>query len=455
MTVSMWMIACWALLIPCVALAVGWLRVQRDIFLLLIYFQSLIYINVAPILAAPDVSTAMQGRYAWLQAWVLTLFQFPLIVVYCLTLHRRQRIYSVDRTFNVSTSRLALFGGACAMHGIAYFVVAAKYGLFYRRIAENLVTVQLSMNVIEFAIYRSFIELGPFLVAAQLLVLRTRPPMSHSMRALARAGFTITTMLFLAYAIVNTRLFVLVTIAMWIGVISVTRHGRSLGLTAIMAIGVAGVAALYAIRVVNSVRASFANGSSLLAIENFLPVGSGPDPKPDDQYRWRLNGIDLMAMIADGVESQGPALGAAWAVPLVLSLDPIVRTPFTLDAKRAGLTTAKTWLMLRYGGVVKEDYYSCVLTDAYGNFGVYGFLLSAVVLGGTLAFATAALRWSSAPAALLFGVFALTRILPFEQGLETVLFSWFKLAPFVIAFLIIYPLRRHVEAGALSFSPAV
>ena len=98
--------------------------------------------------------------------------------------------------------------------------------------------------------------------------------------------------------------------------------------------------------------------------------------------------------------------------------------------------------MLRYSGVGKADYYSCMLTDVYGNFSIYGFLLPAIVLGVVLARATAALRWSAKPAAVVFAAFAITRVLPFEQGFESILFMWYKLVPFVLVALVFYPLRR-------------
>src|SRR5205085_7524496 len=120
--------------------------------------------------------------------------------------------------------------------------------------------------------------------------------------------------------------------------------GAVLG-TALVAVG-----GLYALRVVENVRLSFSNGTGIFALENFLPVAAH-EGHLDDTLRWRLNGVDLIAMIADNVEAQGPALGTAWAVPFVLSLDPIVRTPFTVEATRANLTAATTWLLPRHGGV--------------------------------------------------------------------------------------------------------
>jgi hypothetical protein len=208
-----------------------------------------------------------------------------------------------------------------------------------------------------------------------------------------------------------------------------------------MGMVVLAVSGLYVLRVVSNVRLAFASGDSIFALENFLPVAArqGQD---DDTLRWRLNGVDLIAIISDNVEAQGPAMGTAWAVPFVLSLDPIVRTPFSIAAKSASLTSAKSWLLLRYSGVGKTDYYSCMLTDAYGNFSIYGFLLPALLLGIIFARATAALRWSAKPAAIVIAAFAITRALPFEQEFGSLLYAWLKLVPFVLVALVFYPLRR-------------
>ena len=206
-------------------------------------------------------------------------------------------------------------------------------------------------------------------------------------------------------------------------------------------------------RVVANVRLAVGRGESMFALTNFLPI-STQEGQLDDTLRWRMNGVDLIAMIADNVEAQGPALGGAWAVPFILSLDPIVRTPFTVAAKTANLTSAKSWLMLRYSGVGKTDYYSCMLTDVYGNFSIYGFLLPAFLLGIVLARATAALRWSAKPAAVVIAAFAITRVLPFEQEFESLLFGWYKLVPFVLVALLFYPLRKRRD-GAIPAQAAV
>jgi hypothetical protein len=447
MTLAMWLISLWATLIPLLGLAFRRLELRRDTFFLLVYLQTLAYVDFAPILASTDLNAATVDRYAWVQFWALVLFQLPLTIIYAVVIRRRRPIVPEGRVFALSPVRLTVFAVGSVLFGVAYTVVAVEYGLIYRRLGEDLSKIQMSMNIIDFAIYRAFIELGPFLMSVQLLLLRTQPTMSRQLRAWAWAGLLSTSVLYMSFAMINTRLTALMTLVTMYGIVNVTSRGtRRFSLGAAMGALVVAVGGFYAVRVVGNVRLSVGRGESIFALSNFLPVAS-QEGQLDDTLRWRMNGVDLIAMIADNVEAQGPALGGAWAVPFVLSLDPIVRTPFTVAAKTANLTSAKSWLMLRYSGVGKTDYYSCMLTDVYGNFSIYGFLLPALLLGIVLARATAALRWSAKPAGVVFAAFAITRVLPFEQEFESLLFGWYKLLPFVLVALLFYPLRRRRHAA--------
>jgi hypothetical protein len=456
MTLAMWLIALWAALVPILALAFGQLELRRDTFFLFVYLQALIYVDIAPILVTSDVNSATVSRYTWVQSWALLLFQVPLVIIYSVVIRRRRRSLPSEREFRLSSVRLGVFVVGSCLFGVAYFIVATEYGLLYRRLGEDLANIQLTMNLAEFAMYRAFIELGPFLMAVQVLLLRTQTNMSRRVRLWVWVGLLLTSLLFMMYALINSRLTAVMTLATLYGIVNVTSSRTSrLNIGTVLGTIVVSLGGLYAMRVVANVRLAFGNDESIFALRNFLPVASR-EGQADDTLGWRLNGVDLIAMIADNVEAQGPAFGAAWAVPAVLSLDPIVRTPFTVAAKTANLTTAKSWLLLRYSGVGKTDYYSCMLSDVYGNFSIYGFLLPAVLLGIVLARATAALRWSASPAAIVFAAFAMTRVLPFEQEFGSLLFGWYKLVPFVLVALLFYPLRRprtRTQVATLELQP--
>jgi len=67
MTATMWIVTLWAMMLPILALALRVLELRRDTFFLLVYVQALAYVDIAPLLASSDLSTAIQDRYAWVQ----------------------------------------------------------------------------------------------------------------------------------------------------------------------------------------------------------------------------------------------------------------------------------------------------------------------------------------------------------------------------------------------------
>lgn len=447
---GMFSIALGASLLVGGALALGKLTVRRDGFFLLFYVQSLLYLDIAPAIAAADVSTATQEQYVWIQGWAFVLFQLPLLIAYLFALRRRRdAARPANRSFRFSASRLQLLVAAIAALGIGYFVVAARNGLLYRRIGgEDLAAAQLQMSTPEFAIYRVFLELGLFLCASMLVVLRLPSDIRSASRTTARVGFIVAAGLWLGYALVNSRLTAALTIAaLWSAMSVVESQPRRFSPRVLLGVPAMLFFAAYAMQIVSNIREAHSTGGAMFALENFIPT-TPTQPQSDDELQWRMNGIDLIATISANVEAQGAAHGRAWAVPLILSLDPIVRTPFTIAAKRAALTTAKSWLLLEYGGVSKTDYYSCMLSDVYGNFSIYGFPIAGILLGVLLGLSTRALRWSSSPAAIIIALFVITRILPFEQEFETVLFGWYRLVPFVLLVIAIYPLRRRVKSSS-------
>jgi hypothetical protein len=287
MTATMWIVTLWATMIPIIALALRILEFRRDTFFLLIYVQTLAYVDIAPLFASTDVNVAMQDRYGWVQMWALLLFQIPLMLTYVYVLRRRRRILPTERQFHVSATRTTFFILGSALLGVFHFAVAAKYGLLYRRLGEELSSIQLSMNLVEFALYRSFVELGPFLIAAQLLLLRTQTDMSSRLRAWGLLGFAITMLLFMGFAIVNSRLTAVLTLATVYAIMNVTSNARRINVGAVVGTVLLAVGGLYVLQVVVNVRLSVSNGDGIFALQNFLPMATRQG-QLDDTLRWRM-----------------------------------------------------------------------------------------------------------------------------------------------------------------------
>ncbi len=442
----MWLALAWAVGLPVLALAAGALEVRRDAFLLIVYAQAVVYVHVAPTLAAADVNSATQSTYASLQWYALGCFELPFLVIYAWTRARfaRRSAGGPPREFVMSPVRTVLFCAVVLSFALGYYIVAVREGLVYRRLGEGIAELQLNMDFTDLLFYRTFMELGPYFMCILLLVVRVRPRGGDAVR-LASGALVATAIMYFGYALINSRLTAVITLAALVGIYQLTGDlTRRLKPATVVGIALSVFAAAYMVRVVENVRSSFARGGSLFDPANLLPGGSG-EAAQDDSMRWRLNGLDLIATISGNVASQGPALGTAWAAPLVVSLDPIVRTALTVEMKRAALTTSKSLLLLRYAGVSRTDYYSCMLSDAYGNFAVAGFGLVALVMGTLLAWATATVAGGASPAKLFVAAFVLTRLLPFEQEFASVLFGWFKLAPFVVLCCLVNPLRRRTR----------
>ena len=441
MTALMWTATGWAAVLPILMVALGQLSWRRDIFLLLVYVQAIGYVHVGPTLSAADLDVATQARYAEMQWLALALFELPLLLVYWILVRRPLRRRTA--TLGFSASRATLLAAGSLLLGIGYVAVSLRSGLLYRRIGEQIATAQLQLDLASFAVYRGFLEAGLFLVAALYVYRRLPGQRPRRTRVVLLAGLWGTLGCFALYALVNSRLTALLICATLYGVHQLTDRtpARGIRLARAATIGLVLAAAAYGLAVVSNVRDAYSRGRPVVDVRNLVPQSSR-DATIDRPTYWRLNGLDIIVLISDNVRRDGPAYGTAWAVPFVVSLDPIVRTPLTVQLKEAALTTSKSFLMLRYAGVARTDYYSCMLTDAYGNFAEAGFLIAAIVLAVALALSTRALVSLRSPAAIVVAVFVVTRLLPFEQEFGTVLYGWLKLAPGVLVLALWSPLRR-------------
>jgi hypothetical protein len=170
----------------------------------------------------------------------------------------------------------------------------------------------------------------------------------------------------------------------------------------------------------------------------FVPQGAGAFG--DEQSYMRLNGIDLMARLLPGIEREGPALGAAWeSVNWYLRrfTDPQGFNEFRLSRN----TTAKGYLMKRYLGWDLADYFSCTLTDLFGNFHVLGLLGGAVLLVTLFRFSASRFMAPRGGAALVLAVFVVVHAIVFDQEAIGLLFGWTKQLPILLAVLALRPFR--------------
>lgn len=438
---ELWLVALAAGVVPLVFAGFGALRAPRDAVWALVYGQSLVYLFVAPAAVAGTQATGAQGWYQRLGWQALVLFAVPATALYAWWVARAAaEPPSADAAPPWQTggpATLAVVGGSVAA-ALGFCWAAAASGLFYRRIGtEALAEASADLPIAVFAVYRTFVEAAPFLLALQVMVLRRALAPDGWQRGAWRVALGATGVTFGAYVLVNSRQQFALLVAMFVCLAALTRR-RGAGVRperVLLGLALVGVT-VYGLRVIENVRDAVGEGRSIADPRNLLWARSAA-LRDEESVFARANGIDLIVRTADGVRAQGPAVGTLWLVPAVVSLDPIVRTDQTEALKRAGLTTAKSFMLLRYAGVAETDYYSSIVTDAYGNFGPWGFALVAVVLARLVAYVVGALTTVRSPAAVVAGCFMLSRVLPFEQEFATLLFGWLKLSPVVLALMFV------------------
>jgi hypothetical protein len=421
-----------------------WRSIGRHFFFLFFFSLTVAYLDVFPVLSLHEYAeTALVGLrvgppaeivqdYAIVQFYCLCFFQLPLVLGYFgLGLRPRgRRIVS-----NPGGSRAIAI--ASIVFSLLFLWVLLSEGLLMARVSVDLTPVLIEMPFFKFFVYRLFQESGVFLIGVLFFLAHFS---AGPARQLVWAAWVTTVGAYGIWAVFNSRWSLLLLVVCSLGFWLAARGDKmpSPRVFARMASCVV-LGAYLATIVVNVRRIGF---EDRLSWRYFVPQGLGAFG--DEQSYMRLNGIDLMARLLPGIEREGPALGAAWGSVgwyLRRFTDPKGFDEFRLSRK----TTAKTYLMARYLGWDLTDYFSCTLTDLFGNFHVFGLLGGAVLLVMLLRFSASRFMAPRDGAALVLAVFVIVHAIVFDQEAVGLLFGWTKQLPILFAVLALRPFR--VAAG--------
>lgn len=432
------------------ASAASWFVVNRvkrklvDPFFAIFFVSALIYLELAPTLALTfnqrasllSLPAPTAAEYALIQTLLWVAFLGPLWFFY--------RLKAPERSNPAVRTRIvpAHWKVACAMGVVLpalYLGELLTRGIVFQRVG----TLRAAQRVIDlpttaYAIIRLF-EDSAYFLAAIFMLLRIRAR-SSSQRLWATAALVSVSTGFMIPAAVNSRLnsaTFLFSLVAWRAVLSpgslaLTQAIRRTGLAALVAALLFGEVALNARRIIPPALV----GESVPAPSFYSPLGPG-------EGLARLDCVDLIARTEATIFRDGPALGAAWqSVPWLVRryVDPV-----GFDAFRAtGRTTGKGYMLRRYLGVDAPDYYSCSVSDQFGNFWIFGFLLSGVFFG--LAFQiihrTVMALDRTNPRALLAVMFFASAWLQFEKEASSMLFGWLNVLPILLVLMIFPPIRR-------------
>jgi hypothetical protein len=404
----------------------------------LVAAQAVVYLLVAPALVVWLDDPGARRGYATVQIEQLVFFLIPFFAIYLALATPRARSHIV--AVEVSAKRMLFLSAAFLAYDITYWVTVARLDLFTRRLGTDVIAElfgQLSLH--ELFVLR-FHDTTVFLFPALFLVIALRATDRH-IRRIGKFLLTVAVASLLVHTLLNSRLqlvvgaFALAVVFMRLrpplGRRVLVKAGSTFVLVTLLL-----MASTYAIR---ENRDWFgAAGPDDAAADRLERLG---DPSHmANEWIKRLDCVDLVNTIKPSLSRSGFAKGEAWRVPFYMLFGAFLDSEEYAAVKAEGLTTAKAWLLDRHTMIGLRDYYSCALTDAFGNFGYFGYLLAAFYFAIVILVAER-LLYSARPNALLLGIALLVHVVVFEAELFTQLFGWLKFAPAVVALMFLNPIR--------------
>lgn len=481
--------------LPLVCLANRWLDVRRDFFMLVIYLQALVYVFVGPFHRLRTMQDAPAGAYATLATVAFPLLLVLLLATYLWLLRRTPASNAASPVRLAGNGRrleLVLYG--LLAFAIAFWAIAWRGDLIFRRIGNPIVAYQLRLPFLDFVVYRTYMESLFLITAVVVLALVTEG------RRLSVFGWVAAVLNLLSayvYLVINSRILLAILLVIVAGVWAFFWRGSRGFWPRILAGAAAGVLLMFystattqrfrlgysqtggvtwrafvpgvPLEPTTVISARRARVEGALSPQPGAPV-SADEPKAEEVaqdlpdlvnkalfYKMseemplsaRLDGLDLMARMKPALQSLGYAWGRAWEVPVALMYLPLVDPPKAREYKLSLNMAAKNHLMRRYTSITAADYVSCMLTDAYGNFGYLGFAFVGIFLGTVTGWAMRLMARPPAAGWVLVALFALTHVVLFDQEFVSALLLWPKKLPFFVALLVASPFRlvRSGSAG--------
>lgn len=452
--VGLFLVTALSVAIPVVGILRRRISITSDCVFLILYAQIIVYLHLAPTLWAVDLGADVRSSYLYLQTASLLLFELPALWMYVKLSRRNGRTgppYPHDVPLIVNGRRQLLLALGTATLSVAFYYVATSQGIFFMRIGYGeAVSALLNLSLPEFVAYRLFALAGAFLIcvliASLLIERRTGSVRRH--RKLVTALTVGVCGVFLLYEAFNSRLFIVMALLFIAAVFMLIGGWRPRSLTGVLVGSVLVLAAWYGYHIALNARNVLGTGSFRSAI--FNPFLSWDVPDEANDWRFRLNGIDLMARITPAARREGFAMGAAWkgfAVILIgqVTLGSVVSSSEVADYKADFAGSPKKYLMDRYLGLDLVDYSSCLLTDLYGNFGLVGFPVGAVVVSVLCAFVRRGMNVCASPLLLIVALYITFHLLSFEQEFAVLVSSCVNTLPAFLFVVLLNPFERNVR----------
>jgi len=431
-------------LLPIVFVGYGRLRLEKDYFLMLFLFFGAIYVFVDPALVHIGGDGAIvdgHESYPKLQALVIVLFLLPLGLTYRILKNRFCNAEPRQLEFYLNETKVILFCIFFFSFEIAFTVLAFMSNMYARRIGTEVIAeVVGGLDVLSLAVLRTH-DLIVLPEIALLLILM--PSIKRQMRApvrfLAYGTFMFIVLSFIVFAVMNSRALLIFLAMALLFANLLTGRAKIMPSGGVVLLTAATV--FYGMIVVSNIR-NHGIEADMLDVLNPASIISETDSHAFSAAEWmgRLDCIDLIAQMDSSLQRNGYEWGGAWERPLVSTLGSIIGLDLAVKYKTEAITTAKTYLMERHTDIATKDYPSCMVTDLWGNFWIFGLPAASMLIATCFVLLRYGLTISRSPAVFVISLVFAFYIVVFEKEFFDWAFGWIKLIPAIVLLVLFNPI---------------
>ena len=420
------------------------LHISRNFFFLLLLLQSFLYLNLSPSLLIFNIDNDLKEEYVWIQLYSLVFFTSVFIMTY---IYKSNKMY-LKKKINISNFVVS----KKYYNLISFFVLVLSCISLYVKLSRGILSVRIgSIALTARSVYlsssylwiisRLFDKYVLFFFALLVYIWLTS---NHKERDIFPV-LSITTII-LAYGLfflINSRIGIVFFAVVILGVMSLhTKSNLFKKKINILPFLLIFLLLLYSFNIATNIRMNYAPETGI-KLDYFIPKHI-----IDTNYNSvtnlanRTNGIDLIARANRNLTLENLAFGKAWSVPILLATGPFIFKKLVNEYKLKGFTAAKNFIMVNYTDLTSPDYETCMLTDAYINFWIFGFIIVGFVLGTFCAYIDKNLRYPESSRSIVISLFLVNVISLFEREFITIFMGIFQGLPFLLFILLINPLKR-------------
>lgn len=436
------LLLCLAVL-PIVFIGYGRLRIEKDYFFMIFLFFVVLYIFVAPALVKADAGAMNAESYLYIQVAIITLFMFPLLLTYRLLRNTMCNTEYQKRVFLLSDKKVILFCLFFIAYEIVFILLALDSHMYFRRIGtEAIAEVAGGLDLYALTVLRTHdLVVLPVIALLAILIPSIKQQMRTWVLILAYLTLVIITCSSIVLALINSRGF-LVFLVMALLYAKQVPDNVNIKLPGFF-VTLLAVALFYGLIITSNIR-NLGIDADATDIMNPVSFVTEADSAVFSKWEWsqRLDCVGLIANMDDSLQRNGYEWGMAWGRPLVAQFGPLVGLELAVEYKTNGITTAKSYLMENHTNIVLKDYPSCMVTDLWGNFWLFGLPVAGILIAIIFVFLRYGLTSASSPVAFVASLIFAFYFVVFEKEFVDWIFGWVKLMPAIALFMILNPIKR-------------